>query len=130
MEIIASGEEAVFISDYEARCLLEERKQQNQRVHSQLSQDAQTVEYEALAHLTAVSRACEIKTAEAFNALMQYLSTLRLSKFERLQVVNALPRNVIDFYVLVEECEERFDTEVIEQTILPTISRILERSAE
>lgn len=121
MEIIAS-QEPVFISDYEARTLLEERKQENQ---SHLSQDAQTVGYEAFSYLTSVSRISEIKSDRIFEELMTYLGTLKLTKFERLQVVNALPKNVIDFYVLLEECEERFDTYMIEEEILPTISKIL-----
>ena len=121
MEIIASTE-PIFVADYEVKCLLEERKQQNQ---SHLSQDAQTVEYEALTYLNSISRVSEIKNSKVFEELMTYLGSLRLTKFERLQVANALPRNVIDFYVLVEECEERFDTQVIEEEILPTILKII-----
>lgn len=128
MEIISSSGEPVLISDYEVKCLLEERKE----LHSTatfLCQDALTVEFETLSYLSDVSPVSEIKNAQAFEQLMTYLGTLRLTKFERLQVINSLPRNVIDFYVLVEECEERFETQQIEE-ILQMLSKLLNPHSE
>ena len=124
MEIIQK-EGPVFVSDYEVFLLLQERRNELQGpVQGKVDQNALTVEYEALAYFSdrKLSPVSEMKSPEHFKSLLEYLGGLRLTKFERLQIANSLPRNLIDFYVLVEECEERFANEVIEKEILPEIA--------
>lgn len=45
---------------------------------------------------------------------MKYLHELKLTKAEKLQIVNLLPRTMVEFYLIVEECEDRFGEEQVE----------------
>lgn len=61
---------------------------------------------------------------ERFQKLMEYLAKLSLTKAEKLQVVNMLPKTQVEFYLIVEECEERFTNEQVDK-VLTTITDIL-----
>ncbi|KAI5956347.1 hypothetical protein KGF54_000822 [Candida jiufengensis] len=50
-------------------------------------------------------------TKENFKQLMEFLNTFELMKIEKLQIMNQLPRSLVVLYLLVEDCEERFDEE-------------------
>jgi hypothetical protein len=124
MEIIAQ-DGPVFLSDYETFLLLQEKRAEiKPSVQGKVDQNALTIEYETLAYFSDknLSSVSAIKDPEHFKLLLEYLGTLKLTKFERLQIINSLPTNLIDFYVLVEECEERFPNGVIEFEILPQIA--------
>lgn len=45
---------------------------------------------------------------DQFKELMEYLNTLDLVKAEKLQVVNQLPRQLVQLYPVVDEYNERF----------------------
>lgn len=47
-------------------------------------------------------------------ALLDRLSQWPLTRAERLMLVNLRPQSVVEFYVIVEECEERFAEDQIE----------------
>lgn len=119
MEIVEG--EALLISNYEVSLLLEEHRKKEKSFEL----EAMTIEYETFAYLNDLkySPVSLIKSEQAFEGLMKYLASLKLTKLERLQIVNLLPRSVIDFYVIVEECEERFETQMIEEEILPKIQK-------
>ena len=55
--------------------------------------------------------------------LLEYLRGFELTRMEKLQVLNILPRNLVEFYAVVEECEERFSPDQIDQ-ILNTIDQM------
>lgn len=46
--------------------------------------------------------------------LLSFLQPIKLTKAEKLQIVNLIPRTMVDFYLIVEECEERFKEDEVE----------------
>lgn len=54
---------------------------------------------------------------------MKYLHELKLTKAEKLQIVNLLPKTMVEFYLIVEECEDRFGEEQV-QAILAKIDQL------
>jgi hypothetical protein len=125
MQIIDTDVDPTLVSDFEVLCILQEHSQR--APSAGFTQDAQTIEYETLSYLSDVKMSpVSTLTGDKFCRLMSYLSTLKLTKMERLQIVNRLPRTFIDFYVLVEECEERFPQQQVEQEILAEIERIID----
>lgn len=124
MEII-QREEPIFISDYETFLLLEEKRKES--TLEKINQEALTIEYETFAYLSdrELSQVSDIKSSQHFEELLSFLSGLKLTKLERLEIINSLPKNMIDFYILIEECEERYENRIIEEDILPRISKAL-----
>lgn len=46
--------------------------------------------------------------------ILSFLKKYDLTRIEKLQILNLLPRNPVEFYALVEECEERFTNDQID----------------
>lgn len=67
-----------------------------------------------------------LQTAEAVEQLMKFLLDFKLTKAEKLQIVNLLPRTMVEFYLIVEECEDRFSEEEVER-ILNFINELFPR---
>ncbi|KAI3404739.1 hypothetical protein KGF56_002442 [Candida oxycetoniae] len=66
--------------------------------------------------------ACGDMTVDKFEELMQYLNQFELMKIEKLQIINQLPKTMPVLYAIVEECEERFGSDVPEEIL----SKIME----
>ncbi|KAI5964216.1 uncharacterized protein KGF55_002158 [Candida pseudojiufengensis] len=50
-------------------------------------------------------------TIENFKKMMEFLNQFELMKVEKLQIMNQLPRSLVVLYLLIEDCEERFNEE-------------------
>ncbi|TID18612.1 hypothetical protein CANINC_003862 [Pichia inconspicua] len=68
-------------------------------------------------YLTKADQGNHVKT-ENFVGLMIYLNSLELEVIEKLMIMNLLPRSLVNLYAIIEECEERFATEVCEDILL------------
>lgn len=73
-------------------------------------------------YLTKIGQGNDVET-NSFVQLMLYLNALELEIIEKLMIVNSLPRSLVTLYAIIEECEERFTTEVCEE-ILQNIERL------
>jgi hypothetical protein len=60
---------------------------------------------------------------------MKFLHEFKLTKAEKLQTVNLLPRTMVEFYLIVEECEDRFG-EVDVERILGRISELFPKKED
>jgi hypothetical protein len=56
--------------------------------------------------------------------VLRILLPHQLTKTEKLQIINLVPRSLVEFYLIVEECEERFSDDQIEE-ILRSIAVLL-----
>lgn len=49
--------------------------------------------------------------------LMELLKSYDLTRMEKLQIVNLVPRSEVEFFAIVEECEDRFSEDQIAQVL-------------
>ena len=99
-------------------------KGEREKLHARLihpprvAQNILTIEYETLAYLDdpSVTGTSSMGSA-AFAQIMLFSGTLPLTKFERLQIANLLPRSPVEFYAIVEEAEERFDAAAVDEVL-------------
>ncbi|KAJ4462886.1 putative RNA polymerase Rpb4 [Paratrimastix pyriformis] len=61
-----------------------------------------------LRYLTAHCAPTCKQTKKGIKKLIEELEKFPLTKAERLQIVNLLPRTLVEIHLLIEECEERF----------------------
>ncbi|ESO07708.1 hypothetical protein HELRODRAFT_146448, partial [Helobdella robusta] len=74
-----------------------------------------TITYEVLKYFE--NEPCCLQTSETVHALMNDFKKFKLTKAEKLQLVNTLPRTAVEIQLLVEESEERLTVEEIDQLI-------------
>ena len=60
---------------------------------------------------------------------MKFLHEFKLTKAEKLQIVNLLPRTMVEFYLIVEECEDRFGEDEVER-ILQQINELFPKKED
>jgi DNA-directed RNA polymerase subunit F len=90
-------------------------EQRDARSTRRTSQSVLTIEFECIEYLKAAPSGPLSK--EQVNGLLQFLAAKELTKLERLMIVNQLPKTAVHFHVIVEECEERFADDEIEQIL-------------
>ncbi|EIE84852.1 hypothetical protein G6F46_008280 [Rhizopus delemar] len=120
---------SALISNYEVLKLLEE----SQELQKQIQKNDPSVEYpESLRtvqfELTEYLKETPVNTQspEQIADFMQAISHYNLTKAEKLQMLNLRPKSAVEIYLIIEECEERFGEEDLENmlnTILQTIPR-------
>lgn len=54
---------------------------------------------------------------EKMGKLMGFLKQFDLTRMEKLQIVNLLPRSEVEYFAIVEECEDRFSEDQIAQVL-------------
>lgn len=108
MEILKSGE--VLLSNYEVLEILKQVKKNNRN-----SKILATIAYETRRYLeeTPANR----ETNASVQTLLQKLKEFRLTKAEKLSILNNRPSNLIELEILIEENEERFSTETMNQLL-------------
>ncbi|KAL0141921.1 HRDC-like protein [Mucor lusitanicus] len=100
---------SALITNYEVLRLLEE----SQEAQKQVQKRDPTVEYPE--HLRTVQ--FEHTNARADIHFMKAISKFELTKAEKLQILNLRPKSTVEIYLLIEECEERFTEEDLEQML-------------
>jgi DNA-directed RNA polymerase subunit F len=79
-----------------------------------LPQNVQTIIYE----ISNYFEKCAVQTTEEKMAhVLEGLKDLKLTKAERLQMINLWPENQIDLHVIIEECEERMSEEQLDAVL-------------
>lgn len=130
MEVVEGH--TAFLSDYEVMKHLAAQRSERDKIATNIgrpvraAENVQTIEFETLSYL---EKKCSEITEERLKKIMEYLADLQLTKAEKLQIINILPKTHVEFYLIVEECEERFASEKIDE-ILERIDEILERVEE
>ncbi|KAF8895221.1 HRDC-like protein [Infundibulicybe gibba] len=73
----------------------------------EISENLRTVEVEAIQYLSADYLPTSTQTPTGITSLVKSLSPYKLTKAEKLQVVNLSPTLPVELYVIVEELEDR-----------------------
>ncbi|KZT64167.1 hypothetical protein DAEQUDRAFT_815165 [Daedalea quercina L-15889] len=85
----------------------------------EICENLRTIEVEAIQHLSADYQPTALQTEAGIVRLTKSLAAYDLTKAEKLQVVNLAPTEAVELYVIVEELEDRFGTQM--DDILETV---------
>uniref|UniRef100_A0A3B3ZR81 DNA-directed RNA polymerase III subunit RPC9 n=1 Tax=Periophthalmus magnuspinnatus TaxID=409849 RepID=A0A3B3ZR81_9GOBI len=117
---------AAMLSNYEIFKLLtdlkEQRKDSGKNKHSAGQQNLNTIMYETLKYLS--KSPCSRQSPEIVKEFLTTMMPHKLTKAEKLQLLNHRPQTAVEIQLMVEESEERLSEEQIED-LIQTISEIL-----
>lgn len=118
MKTISAREK--FLTDYEIWKIV--REQQGKHANAKNSQNLATITFELEKYLDE-SPAAKYDD-RSFVRMLELLQDYDLEKIEKLMIVNAVPRSIVELHVLIEECDARFTQERLE-AILQGIGNIV-----
>ncbi|KAI9366355.1 RNA polymerase Rpb4-domain-containing protein [Pilaira anomala] len=118
---------SALISNYEVLKLLEESQEAQKQVQAvdpsvEYPEHLRTVQFELTEYLKGTP--CSTQTPEQIANFLQALSKYELTKAEKLQILNWRPRSTVEIYLIIEECEERFSEEDLEEMLDSIISTL------
>ncbi|XP_051904059.1 DNA-directed RNA polymerase III subunit RPC9 isoform X2 [Hippocampus zosterae] len=115
-----------MLSNYEVFQLLtdlkEEKKGSGKGKHGTGQQNLNTITYETLKYLSKTP--CGRQRPEMVDAFLVAMMRHKLTKAEKLQLLNHRPQTAVEMQLMVEESEERLSEEQIEE-LIRTISEVL-----
>lgn len=120
MEVVKKPE--ILLSNYEVLSLLKEvtlsEKGRQDTRKKQSKSNLATIVYETTKYLQDLTR---IQDDDTFKDLLIKLKAFNLTKSEKLDIVNHLPTSLVELQLMIEDSEERFSEETM-QDILETTS--------
>ncbi|XP_014231449.1 DNA-directed RNA polymerase III subunit RPC9 [Trichogramma pretiosum] len=123
MEVV--NDRAAFLTNYEVYDVLNSIKasKTKSKGESQLA----TITYSTIKYLE--DTPCKDQTADKITGFMTAVESFKLSKSEKLTILNLFPTTVLELHLLIEDCEERFNEEE-EEKLLMIIAEHLETVKE
>ncbi|KAK9767783.1 hypothetical protein K7432_002119 [Basidiobolus ranarum] len=114
MEIVETR--SALLSNFEVLSLLKEQEtERKQQAQHKLPENLLTVEFEVLQFLG--ETACATQSQEQLTNFLEAVKSYGLTRAEKLQILNLRPRSAVEIHLLIEECEERFSQERLEELI-------------
>ncbi|KAJ0180752.1 hypothetical protein K1T71_004156 [Dendrolimus kikuchii] len=112
METIKSN--AAFLCNYEVMQILQQLKDNTQKKHKREASLA-TVTYETIHYLQDTE--CKIQSAQAIQKFLEAMKKYKLTKTEKLMMVNTPPRTELEIQLIVQESEERLSESDVKDII-------------
>ncbi|KAI7906377.1 HRDC-like protein [Cokeromyces recurvatus] len=111
---------SALITNYEVLRLLEECQEAQMRDQKldptiEYPEHLRTIQYELTEYLR--QSPVNTQTPDQISNFLQALSKYDLTKAEKLQILNLRPKSTVEIYLIIEECEERFSEEDLEDMI-------------
>ncbi|KAG2199727.1 hypothetical protein INT47_012863 [Mucor saturninus] len=111
---------AALISNYEVLKLLEESQEAQKQVQIadpsvEYPEHLRTVQFELTEYLKETP--CSTQTPQQVSDFLDALSRFALTRAEKLQILNWRPKSTVEIYLIIEECEERFSEEDLEEML-------------
>ncbi|XP_053310882.1 DNA-directed RNA polymerase III subunit RPC9 [Spea bombifrons] len=117
---------AALLSNYEVFQLLTDLKTQQRDARKNKSsagqQNLNTIMYETLKYLS--STPCQHQSPEILQKFLTAMKAHKLTKAEKLQLLNHRPLTAVEIQLMIEESEERLTEEQIEE-LIQNVSSIL-----
>ncbi|KAI9309536.1 RNA polymerase Rpb4-domain-containing protein [Cunninghamella echinulata] len=118
--MIIKSARAALISNYEVLNLLKERheyqrEKQIDNPELEYPEHLRTIQFELTGYLEKTP--VNSQTTEQINTFLKNISQYSLTLGEKLQILNLRPKSDVEIYLLIEECEERFNEEDLENML-------------
>jgi len=82
------------------------------QTQDEITENLRTIEVEAIQYLSADFQPTALQSDAGIVQLTRSLSAYELTKAEKLQIVNLVPTQPVELYVIVEELEDRFGAQM------------------
>ncbi|RCI00639.1 hypothetical protein CU097_005158 [Rhizopus azygosporus] len=111
---------SALITNYEVLRLLEENQQNQKLLQAQdlsieYPESLRTVQFELTEYLKQTPVGSQ--TPAQVTNFLEAISQFDLTRAEKLQILNLRPKSAVEIYLVIEECEERFSEEDLENMI-------------
>ncbi|CAH0701569.1 unnamed protein product [Spodoptera exigua] len=105
---------AAFLCNYEVMQILQQLKDSTQKKHKREGSLA-TVTYETVHYLQDTD--CKKQNPQCIKKFLEALKNFKLTKTEKLMMVNTPPRTELEIQLIVQESEERLSEEDVRKII-------------
>ncbi|XP_014681313.1 PREDICTED: DNA-directed RNA polymerase III subunit RPC9-like isoform X2 [Priapulus caudatus] len=111
------SENTLLLSNYEVYSLLKELQSSEKggKKMRKLQKHLATISYETIKYLEKTP--CSQQDAQLVRAFLTAVQPFRLTKAEKLQLLNQRPTTAVEIQLLIEESEERLSEQEIEQLL-------------
>ncbi|CAG5051178.1 unnamed protein product [Parnassius apollo] len=105
---------AAFLCNYEVMQILQQLKDTTQKKHKREGSLA-TVTYETVHYLQDTE--CKNQSEQSIQKFLEAMKKFKLTKMEKLMMVNTPPRTELEIQLIVQESEERLSEEDVRSII-------------